>query len=100
MLIKSGPFNYIVEYSIEGSTSHVKTGNQYPPPSPPNTRYWDSTAGIGGTGYLFLHYRPPVDGEPAINVDKVNGYLLSNSSIREKFDVLCKALKISLCTAL
>ena len=28
--------------------------------------------GGGGSGYLYLHYRPPVDWEPAINVDKVN----------------------------
>ena len=26
----------------------------------------------GGFGYLYLHYWPPVDREPAINVDMVN----------------------------
>ena len=26
----------------------------------------------GGSGYLYLHYWPPVDWEPAINVDMVN----------------------------
>ena len=25
----------------------------------------------GGSGYLYLHYWPPVDWEPAINVDMV-----------------------------
>ena len=39
-----------------------KTGNQYPP----KTWKW------GGSGYLYLHYWPPVDREPAINVDMVN----------------------------
>ena len=33
---------------------------------PPNTWKW------GGSGYLYLHYWPPVDWEPAINVDMVN----------------------------
>ena len=28
--------------------------------------------GGGGSGYLYLHYWPPVDREPAINVDMVN----------------------------
>ena len=28
---------------------------------------------MGGSGYLYLHYRPPVDRVPAINVDMVNG---------------------------
>ena len=28
--------------------------------------------GGGGSGYLYLHYCPPVDREPAINVDMVN----------------------------
>ena len=27
---------------------------------------------MGGSGYLYLHYWPPVDREPAINVDMVN----------------------------
>ena len=45
--------------------SNEKTGNQYPPP---NTWKW----GGGGSGYLYLHYWPPVDREPAINVDMVN----------------------------
>ena len=27
---------------------------------------------LGGTGYLFFHYWPPVKREPAINVDMVN----------------------------
>ena len=36
-------------------------------PPPPNTWKW------GGSGYLYLHYWPPVDREPAINVDMVNG---------------------------
>ena len=26
----------------------------------------------GGSGYLYLHYWPPVDREPAIDVDMVN----------------------------
>ena len=26
---------------------------------------------MGGSGYLYLHYWPPVDWEPAINVDMV-----------------------------
>ena len=30
---------------------------------------------MGGSGYLYLHYKPPVDWEPAINVDMVNMYL-------------------------
>ena len=33
---------------------------------PPNTWKWG-----GGSGYLYLDYCPPVDGEPAINVDMV-----------------------------
>ena len=37
--------------------------------TPPNTWKW------GGSGYLYLHYRPPVDWEPAINVDMVNRLL-------------------------
>ena len=28
--------------------------------------------GGGVSGYLYLHYWPPVDWEPAINVDMVN----------------------------
>ena len=28
--------------------------------------------GGGGSGYLYLHYLPSVDREPAINVDMVN----------------------------
>ena len=35
-------------------------------PPPPNTWKW------GGSGYLYLHYCPSVDREPAINVDMVN----------------------------
>ena len=27
---------------------------------------------MGGSGYLYLHYWPPVDREPAMNVDMVN----------------------------
>ena len=30
--------------------------------------------GGGGSGYLYLHYWPPIDWEPAINVDMVNNY--------------------------
>ena len=41
-----------------------KTGNQYPP----DTWKW------GGSGYLYLHYWPPVDRVPAINVDLVNAF--------------------------
>ena len=26
----------------------------------------------GGSGYLYIHYWPPVDWEPAINVDMMN----------------------------
>ena len=29
---------------------------------------------MGGSGYLCLHYWPPVDWEPAINVDMVNAW--------------------------
>ena len=36
------------------------------PISAPNTWKW------GGSGYLYLHYWPHVDREPAINVDMVN----------------------------
>ena len=36
-----------------------------PPPIPGN-------GGGGGSGYLYLHYWPHVDWEPAINVDMVN----------------------------
>ena len=46
-----------------------KTGNQYPPP-----QYLEMGGG-GGSGYLYLHYWPPVDREPAINVDMVNAFL-------------------------
>ena len=28
--------------------------------------------GGGGSGHLYFHYWPPVDREPAINVDMVN----------------------------
>ena len=38
-----------------------------PPPIPVN-----GGGGDGGGGYLYLHYWPPVDWEPAINVDIVN----------------------------
>ena len=40
--------------------------------TPPNT--WK----LGGSGYLYLHYQPPVDREPAINASspaKVSLYL-------------------------
>ena len=40
------------------------TSTPPPPPIPGNVG--------GGSGYLFLHYWPPVDWEPAINVDMVN----------------------------
>ena len=39
------------------------------PPPPPPPRYLKMG---GGSGYLYLHYLPPVDREPAINVDMVN----------------------------
>ena len=41
------------------------------PPPPP--KYLEM--GGGGSGYLYLHYWPPVDWEPAINVDMVNTIL-------------------------
>ena len=34
--------------------------------------------GGGGSGYLYLHYWPPVDREPAINVDMVNVLIMSS----------------------
>ena len=36
--------------------------------TPPPPQYLE----MGGSGYLYLHYWPPVDREPAINVDMVN----------------------------
>ena len=30
--------------------------------------------GGGGSGYLYLHNWPPVDREPAIKLDMVNGH--------------------------
>ena len=60
----------------------VKTGNQYPPPP----QYQEMG---GGSGYLYLHYWPPVDREPAINVDMVNCnilmFLLFLIVLRQKF---------------
>ena len=61
-------FIFIISTLIAGSLS---TGGQlckyrYPEPPPPHFQV------LGGTGYLFFHYWPPVKREPAINVDMVN----------------------------
>ena len=45
--------------------------------TPPNTWKWGG--GGGDSGYLYLHYWPPVDWEPAINVDMVNSTMLDRS---------------------
>ena len=42
--------------------------------TPPPPQYLEMGGG-GGSGYLYLHYWPPVDREPAINVDMVNIYI-------------------------
>ena len=59
--------------------SNVNTGNQNPPT--PISRYLGG-GGVGGTGYLFIHYWPPVNREPAINVDMVNAYVQTHISRR------------------
>ena len=50
--------------------------------STPNT--WKFGGGGGGSGYLNLHYWPPLDWEPAINVDMVNS--LKARMVAKKFD--------------
>ena len=47
--------------------SDGKTGNKYP-------QCLEMVGGGGGSGYLYLHYLPPVDREPAINVDMMNSH--------------------------
>ena len=47
---------------------------------PPNTWKW------GGSGYLYLHYWPPVDREPAINVDMVND---PKTTFKSRLEIAC-----------
>ena len=50
-------------------------------------RQW---GGGGGSGYLYLHYWPPVDREPAINVDMVNTWGTTSSANIERLSKLQK----------
>ena len=54
---------------------------------------------MGGCGYLYLHYLPPVDWEPAINVDMVNFLRPRNLMTIQTFlkNPFCKEICIYFC---